>query len=154
MAAKHRYRRPSRHPHLVAAIGGAALGIVGVGTYTAIADGTDVAPVTSDAAPQDSLVHDGSVVHEGSMVQEGTVVAISDSSLITRDATGAVMNFAITPGTTSVTPQGSGPVPAQFAVGDTVSIHADLSGNTPVATAVADPAVVNLDGPPMDWISG
>lgn len=153
MAAKHRYRRPSRHPHLVAAIGGAALGIVGVGTYTAIADSTDVAPVTSEAAPA-GPVQESSALRDGSVVQDATVVAISDSSLITRDATGAVMNFAITPGTTSVTPQGSGPVPAQFAVGDTVSIHADFSGNTPVATAVADSAVVDLGGPPMDWISG
>lgn len=155
MAAKHRYRRPSRHPNLVAAIGGAALGVLGVGAYTAVADDTGRVATPASAAPAPVAQEAQEYVApqaQAHVQTEGTVVSISDSTLTTRDAAGSMYHYVITPRTTSVTPQGSGPVPTSFAVGDVVSIHATVTGDAAVATAVADGSVTNLQGPPMDSI--
>lgn len=145
MAAKHRYRRPSRHPNLVAAIGGAALGIAGVGAYSVITDGTE-APAQAQSAPAPQTIHH--------VQQQGTVVAVTDAMLTTRDSAGTTVTYSLTPDTTSVTPQGSGTVPSTIEVGDTVRIQATVSDGAQVATAVADHNVANLGGPPMDWIGG
>lgn len=94
----------------------------------------------------------GAESHPKPVAQEGTVVAVSAGSLTARSADGSARTYLVTPQTTSITAQGGGAGTAPFGVNDQVTIVGELRDGTAVATAVADRAVSNLEGPPMESV--
>lgn len=92
--------------------------------------------------------------HPKPVTQQGRVVAVSQDSLTAQSADGSARTYALTPQTTSITPDGGamGAAALPFGVDDEVSIVGEMRDGAAVATAVAASAVANLDGPPMDAI--
>lgn len=85
---------------------------------------------------------------------EGTIVAVSADSVTARGADGWDRTYVVNADTATITGAGSqvGSAGSTFAVNDEVSIVGVILDGTPVATAVADRSVSNLNGPPMDYV--
>jgi hypothetical protein len=90
-----------------------------------------------------------------SVSQRGTLVAVSPDSVTARSANGFARTYLINADTTAITDTGSriGSASSLFAVNDEVCIFAVIQGGTAIATAVADPNVSDLNGPPMDNVA-
>jgi len=115
-----------------------------------------IQPPTAQTAPaQTAPVQD--------IQRAGQVAAVTQNSLTTRGPDGQVTTFAITPDTTHIARAGA---PTTFAAGavaptQNVVVMGVVDHGVPVATLVADPAVVTdpaagsttmvAAGPPMDF---
>jgi hypothetical protein len=137
---------------LVAAVGGAA-------SHWATSDNSrDVAPASTATqslrvAPFRQVVSpDGRGGYQTAVEQVGKVVAISDSSLTAASSDGTTKTYLVTPRTTAVSlgPDHNGWASAQFTVNDVVSIVGIVENGTAIATVIADQAIANGNGPPMD----
>jgi hypothetical protein len=86
--------------------------------------------------------------------QEGRLVAVTPTSMTAETVDGFARTYVINSETNAITAGGSmiGGAATSFAVDDEVSIIGFVQGGTPVATAVADKQVSNLNGPPMDGV--
>lgn len=86
--------------------------------------------------------------------QDGRLVAVTSTSVTAESVDGVARTYVINSETNAITAGGSmiGGAATSFAVDDEVSIVGIVQGGTPIATAVADKQVSNLNGPPMDGI--
>lgn len=90
---------------------------------------------------------------ERSVTQEGRLIAVTADSLTAQSPDGQIRTYAITPSTTGITRAGGQMLSTAtpFAVNDEVSIIGTQRGDAVVATAVAEKAVTDGAGPPMDY---
>lgn len=112
---------------------------------SAFTESLRVTPVGSPVSPDD---RDGYTIVE----QVGNVVAISASSLTAVSQDGTIKSYRITPRTTAVTlarvnDAGAG---SQFTINEIVSIVGTSDNGTATTTVIADQAMANGNGPPMD----
>jgi hypothetical protein len=87
--------------------------------------------------------------------QQGTLVAVTPDSLTARCSDGVARTYLINADTTAITDGGSrvGSAGSSFVVNDEVSILAVIRDGKAIATTVADRAVTDLSGPPMDDVA-
>jgi hypothetical protein len=87
--------------------------------------------------------------------QQGTLVAVTPDSLTARSSDGVARTYLINADTTAITDGGSrvGSAGSSFVVNDEVSILAVIRDGKAIATTVADRAVTDLSGPPMDDVA-
>jgi len=87
--------------------------------------------------------------------QQGTLVAVTPDSLTARSSDGVARTYLINAETTAITDGGSrvGSAGSSFVVNDEVSILAVIRDGKAIATTVADRAVTDLSGPPMDDVA-
>lgn len=87
--------------------------------------------------------------------QQGTLVAVTPDSLTARSSDGVARTYLINAETTAITDSGSrvGSAGSSFVVNDEVSILAVIRDGKAIATTVADRAVTDLSGPPMDDVA-
>jgi hypothetical protein len=143
-----RHRAAERGPHganfTIAAISAAVVFAAVVSAAVVYFIGSTVSYAGEAADP---------VAPPQSISQEGTLVAVSADSVTARGADGLDRTYALNADTAAITGAGSqvGSAGSTFAVNDEVSIVGVMLDGTPVATAVADRSVSNLNGPPMDY---
>lgn len=144
--------RPSGNSNMVIGAFSASVAIAGaaaaLGVHLLVGEG-----------PPASTVHSPEVdmrfAHEPrSFTAQGTIIAINAQSLTAQSPGAAAQTYRITPSTTAITTQGdqSAALDEVFAVHDRVAIVATVRDGVVEATAVADLAVSNLGGPPMDFV--
>jgi hypothetical protein len=133
---------------LLAAVGGAA------SQWVTADDSRDVTPISSAFTETLHVTPLGTVASpdDRSSYTVGTVVAISASSLTAVSSNGIINTFRITPRTTAVAlaPANNVGAGSQFTINEIVAIVGTVNDGTVTATVIADQAMANGNGPPMD----
>jgi hypothetical protein len=133
---------------LLAAVGGVA------GQWVTADDSRDVTPISSAFTETLHVTPLGTVASpdDRSSYTVGKVVAISASSLTAVSSDGTINTYRITPRTTAVTlaPANNIGAGSQFTINEIVAIVGTVNDGTVTATVIADQAMANGNGPPMD----